>query len=264
MSEEQKPSKEPTAADAEAKEAKKAPESESDTQAESVTETESATEAESATETESHDLKMESLYCFKVGMSTIYEGEEAVPVTALRYEPWFVTQIKSNETDGYESIQIGCKNKKSKRTLKPERGHAQASGVFENAPHLLREVRQGLPEDVCLGQKVAIDSLESGDVVQMTSKSKGRGFAGAMKRYNFGGGPASHGSGFHRRPGSAGNRTWPGRVVPGKRMPGHYGDKNITVKNVRVVAVIAEENVVLVKGPVPGARNTLVKLVKSN
>ena len=236
-----------------------------ETQQEAVAEApENNQEVVESQENNNNELKLDALYCFKEGMSTIYNGDEAVPVTVLRYEPWFVTQIKSNESDGYDAIQIGCKNKKTKNTKKPEKGHATKSGVFENAPHLVREVRQGLPEGVSLGQKISVDSLAKGDSVQMTSKSKGRGFAGGMKRYNFGGGPASHGSGFHRRPGSSGNRTWPGRVMPGKRMPGHYGDKNITVKNVQVVDVIAEENVVLVKGPVPGARNTLVKLVKYN
>ncbi len=238
-----------------------AQEGQKDEQQEAAVETQ---EIVSEAQESSNELKLKALYCFKVGMSTVYDGEEAVPVTVLRYEPWFVTQIKSAETDGYEAIQIGCKNKKSKNTIKPQKGHASKSGVFENAPQLIREVRQGLPDGVVLGQKVTIGSLIKGDCVQMTSKSKGRGFAGGMKRFNFCGGPASHGSGFHRRPGSSGNRTWPGRVMAGKRMPGHYGDKNTTVKNVQIVDVIVDENVVLVKGAVPGARNTLVKLVKYN
>ncbi|RYZ78363.1 MAG: 50S ribosomal protein L3, partial [Proteobacteria bacterium] len=109
---------------------------------------------------------------------------------------------------------------------------------------------------------ISIDSLVKGDIVRITSRSKGKGFAGSVKRWGFAGGPASHGSKFHRQPGSSGNRTWPGRVMPGKKFPGHLGDETVTVRNVRVVDVLAAEGVVLVKGPVPGSRNTLVKLVK--
>ncbi|MFN7262206.1 MAG: 50S ribosomal protein L3, partial [Pseudobdellovibrionaceae bacterium] len=116
--------------------------------------------------------------------------------------------------------------------------------------------------DAAVGVQVSIDSLKKGDVVKITGRSKGHGFAGSVKRWNFAGGPASHGSKFHRRPGSVGNRTWPGRVMPGKRFPGHYGDEAITVKNVEIVEVLQSEGVVMVKGPVPGARNSLVKLVR--
>jgi len=113
-----------------------------------------------------------------------------------------------------------------------------------------------------LGDALSIDTLVKGDVVKVTSTSKGRGFQGSVRRWNFAGGPATHGSKFHRRPGSSGNRTWPGRVMPGKKFPGHWGDETITVKNVVVVDVIPAEGVVLVKGPVPGSKNTLVRLVK--
>ena len=112
------------------------------------------------------------------------------------------------------------------------------------------------------GDTVSINSLIKGDVVKITSKSKGHGFQGSVRRWNFAGGPATHGSKFHRRPGSSGNRTWPGRVMPGKKFPGHWGDETITVKNVVVVDVLPNEGVVLVKGPVPGSKNTLVRLVK--
>jgi large subunit ribosomal protein L3 len=98
--------------------------------------------------------------------------------------------------------------------------------------------------------------------VKITARSKGRGFAGAMKRWNFGGGPAAHGSKFHRAPGSVGNRTWPGRVIPGKRLPGHFGDETVSVRNVKIVDVLPEQNALLVKGPVPGGRNTFVKITK--
>nr|BFD60518.1 50S ribosomal protein L3 [Bdellovibrio sp. CKG001]BFD63933.1 50S ribosomal protein L3 [Bdellovibrio sp. HM001]BFD68121.1 50S ribosomal protein L3 [Bdellovibrio sp. HAGR004] len=207
-------------------------------------------------------LKLNGLFAFKEGMATIYnENGEAVPVTVLRYEPWFVSQIKTNETDGYEALQVACHPKKAKNSNKAEKGHLEKAG-FENGAQFVKELRQALPEGAAVGAQISIDSLAKGDFVKITSKSKGKGFAGSVKRWGFAGGPASHGSKFHRRPGSSGNRTWPGRVMPGKKFPGHLGAETVTVKNVEVVQIIAEENVLMVKGPVPGARNTLVKLVR--
>lgn len=214
------------------------------------------------TQTTNSGLKLNGLFAFKEGMTTIYnEQGEAVPVTVLRYEPWFVSQIKTNEVDGYEAIQVACTPKKAKNSNKAEKGHLKDAG-FENGAQFVKELRQAAPEGLKVGAQVSIDSLAKGDVVKMTSKSKGKGFAGSVKRWGFAGGPASHGSKFHRRPGSSGNRTWPGRVMPGKKFPGHLGAENVTVKNVEIVQVLADENVLLVKGPVPGARNTLVKLVR--
>lgn len=214
------------------------------------------------TNTNQETLKLNGLYAFKEGMATIYnEQGEAVPVTVLRYEPWYVTQIKTAENDGYEAIQIACRPKKAKNSNSAEKGHLKKAG-FENGAQFVKELRQAAPEGLALGAKLSIESLSKGDVVKMTSKSKGKGFAGSVKRWGFAGGPASHGSKFHRRPGSSGNRTWPGRVMPGKKFPGHLGSEVVTVKNVEIVEVIPSENVLMVKGPVPGARNTLVKLVK--
>lgn len=211
--------------------------------------------------TKTDGLKLNGLFAFKMGMSTIYENGVAVPVTALKYEPMVVSQVKTDEKDGYASVQVAFKTKRAGRTTKSEKNHLKGTG-FENGAYFVKEVRQKLPEGVAKGQKVAIDSLAKGDMVKLTSNSKGRGFAGVVKRYNFAGGPAAHGSGFHRRPGSAGNRTWPARVMPGKRYPGHFGDARVTVINVKVCEVYPEENVILVKGPVPGGNNTLVSLTK--
>ncbi|HEY8271553.1 MAG TPA: 50S ribosomal protein L3 [Pseudobdellovibrionaceae bacterium] len=207
-------------------------------------------------------LKLNGLFAFKEGMSTIFNSQgEAVPVTVLRYEPWVISQIKTNDKDGYEAIQVACHPKKAKNSNKSEKGHLAKAG-FENGAQFVKELRQALPEGASLGAQVSIESLVKGDFVKITSKSKGKGFAGSVKRWNFAGGPASHGSHFHRRPGSSGNRTWPGRVMPGKKYPGQLGSETITVRNVEIVEINATENVVLVKGPVPGARNTLVKLVR--
>jgi len=207
-------------------------------------------------------LKLNGLYAFKEGMSTIFtEQGEAIPVTVLRYEPWIVSQIKTKEQDGYEALQVACLPRKAKNTNKAEKAHLSKAG-FENGARYVKELRQGLPEGVSVGNQISIESLNKGDIVKLTSKSKGHGFSGSVKRWNFAGGPATHGSHFHRRPGSSGNRTWPGRVMPGKKFPGQYGNENITVRNVEVVEVNTSENVLMVKGPVPGARNTLVKLVR--
>lgn len=208
------------------------------------------------------EVKLNGVFAFKVGMSTIYnESGEAVPVTVLRYEPWVVSQIKTEEKDGYSAVQIACHPKKVKNSTKAEINHLKAAG-FESGARWVREFRQTLPDGISLGQNIALSSLAKGDFVKVTAKSKGHGFSGSVKRYNFAGGPASHGSGFHRQPGSGGNRTWPGRVMPGKRYPGQFGNEQVTVRNLEVVEIVPEEQVILVKGAVPGAMNGLVQVVK--
>lgn len=214
------------------------------------------------TTTQGTELKLDGLFAFKEGMATVFNDQgEAVPVTVLRYEPWFVSQIKTEEKDGYSALQIACRAKKAKNATASEKGHFKNTG-FENGAQFVREVRQAIPDGAALGAKVSLESFNKGDVVKLTGTSKGRGFTGVMKRWNFAGGPGAHGSKFHRRPGSSGNRTWPGRVMPGKKFPGHFGDETITVRNVVVVDVLPEQGVLMVKGPVPGARNSLVKMVR--
>lgn len=209
-----------------------------------------------------NEVKLNGLFAFKEGMATVYNNQgQAVPVTVLRYEPWFVSQVKTKENDGYCAVQLACSPKKAKNSNSSEKGHAKKFG-FENGASWVREIRQDLPEGLALGSKVSIQSLVKGDFVKITGTSKGHGFAGSQKRFNFAGGPASHGSKFHRQPGSVGNRTWPGRVMPGKKFPGHYGDETVTFKNIEIVEVLPEEGVLMVKGSVPGARNSLVRLVK--
>jgi large subunit ribosomal protein L3 len=125
-----------------------------------------------------------------------------------------------------------------------------------------REVRQSLPEGVALGQKVDLTSFEKGDILKVSALSKGKGFSGVVKRFNFGGGPATHGSGFHRRPGSIGNREFPGRVMPGKKMAGQMGNKITTTKGLEIIDILLDQNVLLVKGSIPGSVNTLVEITK--
>jgi len=209
------------------------------------------------------ELKLNGLFLFKEGMSTVYsEAGEAIPVTVLRYEELRVSQVKTVEKDGYAALQVACCPKSAKNTNKAEVGHFAKSG-FNSGALFVNELRQTLPQGELLGSKVSINSLTKGDMVSVSGVSKGHGFAGAVKRWGLAGGPAAHGSKFHRRPGSSGNRTWPGRVMPGKKFPGHWGVESVTVKNVKVIDIIEEHNVVLVKGPVPGARNSLVKLTRA-
>lgn len=232
---------------------------------EEVKETKAAEKAVEATEQESgpQELKLDGIYAFKVGMSSVYNDKgEAVPVTVLKYEPWKVSQVKSKKSDGYSAVQIACRPKKALRTSNAQKSHLTKAG-FENGAYFIKEVRQSLPEGVEVGQTVSINSLQPGDMIQVSAKSKGRGFSGVVKRHGFAGGPATHGSGFHRRPGSIGNCEFPGRVMAGRKMPGQYGNTTSTVKNLQVVEVNTEESVILVKGPIPGAKNNLVKMVKA-
>lgn len=228
-----------------------------DTQASAENNEETTQEA-----TPSNTVSLDGMFGFKVGMATVYSDKGVqVPVTVLKVKPWTVTQVKNQETDKYSAVQISLLEKAEKNVKKAEAGHLKKSGSTKGAK-FTREIRQELPEGVQVGQEVNVTTFEKGQMLKITAKSKGRGFAGVMKRYNFGGGPASHGSTFHRQPGSIGNCTFPGRVMPGRKMPGHFGDANVTVKNVEVVEVQADEGLILLKGPVPGARNGLVKMQK--
>ena len=205
---------------------------------------------------------LSGLFAFKVGMSAIFEAGVRIPVTVLRYEPMVVSQVKTEANDGYKAIQVAFKADRASQTNAAARAHLAKTG-FENGAKFVRELRlEDSPAELAVGTKISIDSLKKGDLVRVTGNSRGRGFQGAVRRWNFNGGPATHGSGFHRKPGSVGNRTWPGRVMPGKRMAGQWGDEVVTVKNLKIVDILPEENVVLVKGAVPGARNSLICLTK--
>ena len=230
-------------------------------------------------------VSLEGMYGFKLGMGTVYNAKGVqIPVTVLRVKPWTVTQLKTPQRDQYSAVQISLLEKAEKRVTKPELGHLKKAGVHKEGARFTgeilqnptdgltdltkkgarftREIRQELPEGVRVGQEVNVTSFEVGQKLKLTARSKGRGFSGVMKRWNFGGGPAAHGSTFHRQPGSIGNCTFPGRVMRGRKMPGHFGNEKVTVKNVEIVDVQVDEGLILVKGPVPGARNGLVKMQK--
>lgn len=196
----------------------------------------------------------------KVGMTRVYsELGVAIPVTVIEAGPCKILQVKSEKKDGYNAIQVGFGPKQEKRVNKPMQGHFQKSGG-EMYYHI-REFRIEDPEKYEAGQTVNLQDLFNvGDIVDVRGKSKGRGFQGVMKRHGFGGGGAGHGSGFHRAPGSIGCSAYPGRVVKGKKMAGRMGNDTILKKNLIVIDVRAEDNVILVKGPVPGANNGLIQI----
>lgn len=207
-------------------------------------------------------VKLNGFFGVKMGMTSVYNDQGVrIPVTVLECNPWVITQVKTKDKDGYDAVQISSHPKKLKNSLKSEIGHAKKAGLLTGMRYS-REIRQSLPEGISVGQKVTITSFEKGEILKVSAVSKGKGFSGVVKRYSFGGGPATHGSGFHRRPGSIGNREFPGRVMPGKKMAGQHGNKLATTKGLEIIDILVDDNVLLVKGSIPGAKNTLVEFVK--
>jgi len=190
-------------------------------------------------------------------MTQVFDDENRlVPVTVIEAGPCPVTQIKSAEKDGYDAVQIGYRPQKEHRLSKAARGHLAKAGVEPVAE--LQEFRTNGDTELNLGDVLTVEKFEAGQKIDVVGTSKGRGFQGVVKRYGFAGGPASHGSMFHRRGGSYGMCQWPGHVIKGKKMPGHMGDVQRTVQNLTVVKVVPEKNLILIKGSVPGARGTLL------
>ncbi|HET7464899.1 MAG TPA: 50S ribosomal protein L3 [Longimicrobium sp.] len=198
----------------------------------------------------------------KLGMSQIFdENGTVVPVTVIEAGPCPVVQVRSQEKDGYTAVQLGFGQQKDRRATKAEKGHALKAGL-ESTPAVLKEFRfdENAPE---VGGTVTVDGFEKGGRVKVTGVTKGKGFQGVMKRHGFGGGRASHGATrIHRAPGSIGAGTNPSRVIKGKRMPGHMGDEQQTVRNLLVAKVDAERNLLYVRGAVPGPVNGVVYIQK--
>lgn len=194
----------------------------------------------------------------KVGMTQLWdENNKVIPVTVIKCEPCHISQIKSNEKDGYSAIQFAMGTKKAKNLSAGEKGHLKAAGI-ESASRLA-EIRVEDISQYELGQAIAVDQFEAGETVDVSAVSKGHGFAGGMKRYNFKGQGASHGNHkHHRAPGSIGACATPGRVFKGKRMAGQYGQVKITTQNLKIVGADAERNVLLIKGSVPGSKGAVV------
>ena len=190
-------------------------------------------------------------------MASVYdEAGVAVPVTVIEAGPCVVVQQKTNDKEGYSAVQLGFEDQKEQRMNKPSLGHLKKAGV--SAKRVLREFRLAGSEEVAIGDTIDASVFADVNYVDVVATGKGRGFQGVVKRYGFGGGRASHGGGWTRRPGSIGMCEFPGRVFKGKKMPGQMGDKRVTTQNLKVVQVRSDENLILVKGSIPGAVGGIV------
>lgn len=197
----------------------------------------------------------------KLGMTQYFVEEgRSVPVTLVRVGPCVVTQKKTSVKDGYEAIQLGFEEKKESRVKKPLKGHLDAAGgKYFN---FLREIRVDKSSEYDLGQEIAADIFQIGDRVSVSGKSKGRGYAGVVKRWGFGGGRETHGSRSHRVPGSIGMCATPSRVFKGRKLPGRMGFQRTTIKNLKVIDVRPEINVIAIKGSLPGSNETFIEICK--
>ena len=196
----------------------------------------------------------------KIGMTEKFTTDgKVIPVTVISVEPNVITQIKTVDTDGYNAIQLGVVDKKEKHATKQEIGHAKKAGVAPK--RFLKEIRVEDTTTYELGSTIKADTFEAGEKVDVTGTSKGKGFAGVIKRHNQSRGPETHGSRYHRRPGSMGTMR-PMRVLKGKKLAGHMGSETVTIQNLEIIEVNANDNYILVSGNVPGAKNSLV-LIKS-
>ncbi len=196
----------------------------------------------------------------KIGMTRIYsELGEAIPVTVIETGPCVVLQKKSLEKGGYNAIQVGFGSKKDSRVNKPLSGHFKQAG--KGGFYHIKEFRVEDPDQYELGQEIAVsDVFNIGDMVDVSGKAKGRGFQGVMKRHGFKGGRKTHGSNFHRAPGSIGCSAWPSKVIKGKKLPGHMGNNTVTKKNVKILDIRPDSNVMVVKGSVPGSKQGCLQI----
>jgi large subunit ribosomal protein L3 len=201
----------------------------------------------------------------KIGMTSIFdENGQMIPCTVIEAGPCYVTQIKTKGTDGYDAVQLGFDEIKERLVNKPMKGHFKKGGV--KPLRLISEFRNFNGTKLELGQEVRVDNFQQGDVVDVIGRSKGRGFQGVVKRHHFSGvGMTSHGQSDRvRAPGSIGASSYPSRVMKGRRMAGRMGGERVTVKNLMVLKVIAESNILIVKGSVPGAINSYLEIVKQS
>ena len=195
----------------------------------------------------------------KVGMTQIFNEDGVLtPVTVLQAGPCVVTQVKTEENDGYSAVQVGFVDKKEKGINKPQKGHFDKAGVAPK--RFVREFRFENAEEYTVGQEIKADIFAAGDKIDATATSKGKGYAGGIKRHGLKSGPSAHGSKYHRHAGSNGACSDPSKVFKGKHMPGHMGNVQVTVQNLEIVRVDTENNLLLVKGAVPGPKKSLVTI----
>lgn len=204
---------------------------------------------------------IKGLLAKKIGTSSIFSSDgQRLPATILQVGPCVVTQIKTKDKDGYEALQIGFGEKNKKKVNRPLTGHFKKSGgrAFE----FLREFPADNYSEFKEGQTLTVDMFEIGERVDISGNSKGRGYAGVVKRWGFHGGRETHGSHSHRVPGAIGMCAWPSKVMKGKKLPGHYGNSRVTLKGLEVVGVRPEQNLLIIKGAIPGSRGGLVEVRK--
>lgn len=189
----------------------------------------------------------------KIGMTQVYDAQNVlVPVTVVEAGPCPVVQVKTTQTDGYNAVQLGFSKKKEKNTAKAEQAHAKKAGL-EETPRVISELRFDGAPTLKVGDVVTVSVFAEGQFVDVIGITKGKGFQGVVKRFRVAGGPAAHGSMFHRRIGAIGQRQTPGRTWRNQKMPGHMGSEKRTVQNLRIVKILPEKNLILVKGAIPGA-----------
>jgi large subunit ribosomal protein L3 len=203
-----------------------------------------------------------TLFGKKIGMTRYFLDEgKSYPVTIVKTGPCVVVQKKTAEKDGYEAIQVGFESKKEGRVNKPLRGHFKSAG--QGCYRYLREIKVDKADEYELGQEVKADIFNIGDLVRVSGKSKGRGFAGVMKRWGFSGGKDTHGCRSHRVPGSIGMSATPGRVMKGKKLPGRMGYQKTTIKNLIILDVRPDMDIIALKGAVPGSKDGLIEIRKA-
>lgn len=200
-----------------------------------------------------------AIYGKKIGMTQLFDEDgKVIPVTVIEAAPNKVCQVKTTATDGYEAVQLGFGTIKEQKVNKPMAGHFAKQGV--EPVRYLREVRVADAAEHTVGEEVTVANFAEVKKVDVTGTSKGKGFAGVMRRYGFGGGPGGHGAHFHRAPGSVGQCAFPSRVFKGVRLPGHMGCDTVTTKNLEVVRVDEDMNLIMLKGAVPGGKNGVVRI----
>ena len=205
---------------------------------------------------------MKAILGKKVGMTQVfYKNGLVIPVTVIEAGPCTVVQVKTVETDGYNAVQMGFGQIKDKKVNKPKSGHFAKAGV--KAVKNLREFRLEDISDIKVGDEIKVDTFNVGDTVDIQGTTKGKGFQGVIKRHGQSRGPMGHGSMYHRRPGSMGSTSTPGRVFKGKKLPGHMGVNTVTIQNLKIVNVDVDKNVILVKGSVPGNKYSVLKIKTS-
>lgn len=199
----------------------------------------------------------------KVGMTQYYDDSgAAVGATVIKTEPAVVVQVKTREKDGYRAVQLGYKDTEKRKLTKPMKGHFEKHGV--SPKKFLAEFQVENPEEYSSGEEISVGLFEEGGKVDVTGNSKGKGFQGVVKRWNFSGGPKTHGSRFHRKPGSVGMCVEPGRVLKGHKLPGRTGDERVTIQNLKVLRVDEDEDLLVVKGSVPGPRENILRIRSTN